>query len=89
MTTIATTHPFVRTIAVARPRTAAGPGIVRRAAEAVRRFWVQRQTRIALESQPDVVLKDIGVGRSEIDAIAEAVADYRAGTPRRRPRPHR
>ena len=45
-----------------------------RGVDAIKRWHWERSTRVALRALDDRILADIGVERSRIDAVAEAVA---------------
>ncbi|MFL5252944.1 MAG: DUF1127 domain-containing protein [Rhodopila sp.] len=51
-------------------------------AQAIRRSWLERRTRAALEALDDAALKDIGLYRCAIPFTAWAI---HAGTESRRP----
>jgi uncharacterized protein YjiS (DUF1127 family) len=52
--------------------------LVRRNAEHVREWWRRRATRLALQSLDDRTLHDIGLPRSEIEALVHHVECWNA-----------
>ena len=64
----------------------AGVKTAGRGVDAVKRWNRERSTRVALEALDATVLADIGVERSEIRAIAKAVARDPSYSPSRRSR---
>jgi uncharacterized protein YjiS (DUF1127 family) len=60
------------------------PRAVRRLVDAVCRALEKSRRRRALQAMPDYLLKDIGISRSEIDGVVEALVEGRADPTRSR-----
>ena len=64
------------------PITRPGSGALQRAIHAVARTMRRRRTQRALGQLSDYALRDIGVRRSEIDSLADALASRQWDTTR-------